>query len=262
MNRTIIIGLIFFNLCAALSFSQTIYMPPSHEVYSFLKRMEARQLLVDYKDAAKPLSRMTLARMLKSLDPRIKEMTRVERETYEFLVTEFKYELLKLAGDIEPSEVRWHLYSTEISKGIMNLDINYRLAKSFLQGDQTNIRTQGVKLYGYAFEDLGFYFNWVDNRETGINVNYNRQHTSMPGVVPNTINISPGNTIFEHNENDVQFTWQVGSFAFSLEKRTVISGDMERTGMLSSPIKLLRIRRSKCESLFQRKSTLSISTEN
>ena len=31
---------------------QSVYVPIQHEVYDFLKRMEARQLLIEYKDAA------------------------------------------------------------------------------------------------------------------------------------------------------------------------------------------------------------------
>ena len=224
MNRNLFIGITMFMLCESLSLAQSIYVPSTHEVYSFLKRMEARQLLIAYKDDAKPLSRMTLAGYMKALELKVGEMTRVERETYEFLVTEFKYELLKLAGDSEPTEVRWHLLSTDLTEGIMNLDINYRLGWTFNKGAQTNYRTQGIKLYGYAFDDIGFYFNWVDSRETGKNVNNNRLNTPDPGVIPNKVEISNNNMIFEHNENDVQFTWQIGSFAFSLEKNVNVWG--------------------------------------
>jgi hypothetical protein len=199
-------------------------MPSSHEVYSFLKRMEARQLLIDYKDAAKPLSRMTLAKMLKSLESQINNMTRMERETFEFLITEFKYELLRLSGDAEPSEIRWHLLSSDVTDGIINLDLNYKLGISFNKGDQTSYRTQGLKFYGYAFNDVGFYFNWIDNRENGKNVNYKRLHTSDPGIVPNKVEISSNNILCEHNESDVQFTWQTGSFTFSIEKNNNIWG--------------------------------------
>jgi hypothetical protein len=106
--------------------------------------MEARQLLVDYKDAAKPLARIEIAKALRKLEASTSLMTRVERETYEFLTTEFKYELLKLEGDQEPSEVRWHLLSGSITEGIINLDINYRYSLSFLKDDRTNVRTQGI----------------------------------------------------------------------------------------------------------------------
>lgn len=224
MNRALLTGIIMFTLLASHALSQDIYLTPSHEVYAFLKRMEARQLLVDYKDAAKPLSRMTLAKMLQALEPKMKEMTRVEQENYAFLVTEFKYELLKLSGDTDPTEVRWHLFSTEVTKGILNLDINYRLGLTYNKGEQTNVRTQGIKMYGYAFDDVGFYFNWVDTRESGKNVNPDRLHTPDTGIVLNRIDATPANTVFEHNENDVQFTWRTGSFTFSLEKNVNVWG--------------------------------------
>jgi hypothetical protein len=224
MNRKILLLIMMFIVYGSFSFAQSIYVPTSHEVYSFLQRMEARQLLMDYKDAAKPLSRMRLAEYLEVLELKVEEMTRVERETYEFLVTEFKYELLKLSGDSEPTEVRWHLLSTDLTEGMLNLDINYRLGWSFNKGDQTNFRTQGIKLYGYAFDEIGFYFNWVDNRETGKNINIGSLHTPEPGVVPNRVDITTANAVFEHNENDVQFTWQTGSFTFSLEKNVNVWG--------------------------------------
>ena len=34
--------------------AQSVYVPVGHESYDFLKRMEARELLADYKDAALP----------------------------------------------------------------------------------------------------------------------------------------------------------------------------------------------------------------
>jgi hypothetical protein len=213
----LILGILFLQFRAP---AQVVYVPVSHEIYSFLTRMQARQLLVDYKDAAKPLSRMTLAKALKSLEPKVNEMTRVERETYDFLVTEFKYELLKLAGDPEPTEMRWHIFSTELTKGILNFDLNYYLARDFDKGGKTNYRTQGLKTYGYVFDKLGFYFNWVDDRETGANINYLREHTPAQGIVPT----KQGEGVLEHSENDAQFTWQIGSVALSLEKNVNVWG--------------------------------------
>lgn len=220
MRRILTVTIIGFTILHSQATGQVVYMPVSHEIYSFLTRMQARQLLVDYKDAAKPLSRMTLAKMLKSLEPKVNEMTRVERETYEFLVTEFKYELLKLAGDPEPTEMRWHVISTELKNGILNFDVNYTLARDFDKGGQTNYRTQGLKTYGYVYDDVGFYFNWVDSRETGANVNYFRENTPSQGVVQSNYTLG----VLEHSENDAQFTWQIGSFALSLEKNINVWG--------------------------------------
>jgi hypothetical protein len=224
MIRTLCIALILSLLVVPKILSQDIYLTPSHEVYDFLKRMEAKRLLVDYKDAAKPLSRMVLAQMLKTLETHVQEMTRVEQETYAFLSTEFKYELLKLSGDSEPTEIRWHLLSTEVTKGILNFDINYRQGRSYTKGEENKYRTQGIKLYGYAFDEIGFYFNWVDSRESGKNINLDRQNTPEPGIILNGGVITPDYSTIDHNENDVQFTWHTGSFTFSLEKNVNVWG--------------------------------------
>ena len=34
--------------------------------------------------------------------------------------------------------------------------------------------SRDLKMYGYAYDNVGFYFNLIDNRETGLNVDYSR----------------------------------------------------------------------------------------
>src|SRR3989338_8458559 len=108
---------LIFCICLASSgpaFSQSTHMPTTHAVYPFLKRMEAKQLLIGYRDAALPLSRRQLAKNLLTLDSKRDSMTRYERREYEFLKEEFQYELTSLQGDPAPSEIRWHLLSQPI----------------------------------------------------------------------------------------------------------------------------------------------------
>ncbi|MGB2869693.1 MAG: capsule assembly Wzi family protein [Bacteroidota bacterium] len=199
---------------ASESRAQSVYLPTSNEIYPFLKRMEARELLEGYRDAAKPFSRIELAQKLQALDSVKSRMTSVERETYEFFKEEFKYELLKLAGDPEPSEIRWHVLSKELEQGIMNIDVNYRLGQTILDGVKTNIRSQGVKLYGYVYDDVGFYFNIVDNRETGKAINFGKTNTPQPGIVPSRTAAD----VLEYDDIDAQLTWRIGRFDFSVEK--------------------------------------------
>ncbi|MBE0558444.1 MAG: hypothetical protein IH628_14550, partial [Proteobacteria bacterium] len=85
-------------LSVALAQGQLIYLPTSHEAYPFLKRLEARQLITDYRDAAKPISRMQVTKLLRSVEPQLNKLTPVERERYEFLRSEFSYEWGLLAG--------------------------------------------------------------------------------------------------------------------------------------------------------------------
>ena len=127
MKKKILVTCIAMILVSIIMQAQAIYLPTSNEVYDFLKRMDAKGYLSNYQDAAKPLSRMYLAKQLKELETFHEVMTSLERATYEFYKTEFNYELLSLAGDPEPSETRWHLFSKEIDQGIINLDIGYAL---------------------------------------------------------------------------------------------------------------------------------------
>ena len=222
---------------------QSVYVPIQHEVYDFLKRMEARQLLIEYKDAARPLSRIQIASAFLILEKHVDEMTRVERETYEFLKTEFNYEILKISGDAEPSETRWHIYSRDLTEGVLNFDINYSLSQMSESSQSTSTRSQGFKTYGYVFNTVGFYFNIVDNLEKGDNVNYSRFNdgkidelwflspvdkdyykrikTPFRGIIPSQV-LSQNQ--IQYDEINAQISWQTGPFTFSLEKMNNVWG--------------------------------------
>jgi hypothetical protein len=223
-------------------YAQSVYVAIGHESYDFLKRMEARQLLTDYKDAALPLSRMQVATYLAALEIKADDMSRVERETFEFLKTEFNYELLKIAGDPQPSETRWHVLSRELTGGIFNLDLDVNLWRKYTDGQLTSDRSPGLKMYGYAFDNVGFYFNLIDNRETGIDVDYSRINenglrnfyalspadrayysrvkSNNRGVIPSRLEKG----WIEYDEENAQFSWQIGSFTLSLEKMNNVWG--------------------------------------
>jgi len=224
-------------------YAQSVYVPLGHEAYDFLKRMEARQLFTDYKDAALPLSRMQVAKYLSALEQKIDEMSSVERETYEFLKTEFNYELLKIAGDPQPSETRWHVYSHEIEQGIINFDLNYGQTFSYATAQPTSDRAVGLKTYGYAFNSVGFYTSIIDYATKGDNLNYSRLNdrqidniywlspedrdyykrvkTQDRGVIPSQLTST---NQYQFDEVNAQFSWQIGAFTLSLEKMNNVWG--------------------------------------
>ncbi len=216
------------SLLAPRAFSQSIYLSTSHEVYPFLKRMEARGFLMEYRDAAKPLSRLVLAKQLKKLEGAIDRMTEVERDEYEFLKGEFSYELGKLEGDLEPSEIRWHLISETFPGGIINLEPNFRIGQTNIGSASDRFRDQGFKLYGYLYDDVGYYLNFVDSREVGGAINVGKVNTPDPGVV---LTKQTDNSI-EYNTTEAQVTFRLGAFNFSLEKMQNIWG-LERNGNLT-----------------------------
>ncbi|RPI03203.1 MAG: hypothetical protein EHM64_12675 [Ignavibacteriae bacterium] len=227
--------------------AQSVYLPASHEVYEFLKRMDAKGYLSNYQDASKPLSRMYLAQQLKELEPSSESMTSLERATYEFYKTEFNYELLSLADDPEPSETRWHLFSKEIDGGIFNFDIGYALTAEKDGGLKNTISTKELKFYGYAFKNVGFYFNFDDNKQWGSNLNYYRTNTPEKGIInsagsvhipPYSLDLiraaDPVTPEVNFDEIDVQLSWQIGAFTFSLEKSNNIWGYGENGNIIFS----------------------------
>jgi len=224
-------------------YAQSVYVVIGHESYDFLKRMEAHQLLTDYKDAALPLSRMQVATYLAALENKVDEMSRVERETFEYLKTEFNYELLKIAGDPQPSETRWHVLSRELTGGIFNLDADVNYWRTYTDGKLTTNTTVGLKTYGYAYDNVGFYFNLDDNHEKGLNISYSRftddQLDHFPGLsstdkayykrvkTPSRgviLSVAGKNDDFQYDETNAQFSWQIGAFTLSLEKMNNIWG--------------------------------------
>ncbi|MCX7983282.1 MAG: hypothetical protein N3A63_00010 [Bacteroidetes bacterium] len=230
--RTLFTYLAVVHVCiTGLLVSQVVYVPPTHEIYKFLKRMESKGYITSYRDAALPLSRKEIAYYLQSLEEQVQYLTNNEKDSYYFFTTEFKYELLLLEGDQEPSEIRWHALTTKLFEGQMNLDPNIWFQWRKEGNEITRIRTLGLKLYGYAYNTVGYYFNIVDNVETGDNLNPKRLYTDEKGIVVSTI---PSPHEFHYDENDVQLTVQVGRVTASIEKISNVWGYGERGSVIFS----------------------------
>ncbi|HLA69390.1 MAG TPA: capsule assembly Wzi family protein [Bacteroidota bacterium] len=210
--------------------SQSVSLPTTHEVYDFFKRVEARGILKDYRDATKPLARKDIARHLLSMDGRLNQLTEVERDTYEYLKSEFSYELGSLGGDPEPTDLRWHLLSLDLHHGVMNLDLNGQLRWDGPKEKTVRYRGQGLRFYGYAFNNVGFSFNFVDYREAGQGMNLGKSDTPDPGIVLTKATQSA----MEYNTTEVQLSFQTGSFRFSLEKMQNVWGYGERGNVILS----------------------------
>ena len=246
MIKRFIISVTILIVFVACSIAQTVYLSTSNEVYDFLKRMEGKGLLVNYQDAAKPLSRLYIAQQLKKLETVLNQMTVLDRSTYDFYTTEFNYELLVLAGDDEPSEIRWHILSHELTGGIINLDFGFIESAEIAGKLKNTLHTKDVRLFGYVFNDVGFYFNIDDNKNWGSNLNYLKLHTPQKGVIPSAGIIKsyswdvtppvPTNHLQEidYDEIDAQLSWRVGAFTFSVEKMNNIWGYGENGNVILS----------------------------
>lgn len=220
MKRRFSSSVIALTLFAGMAGGQTVSLPTTHEVYDFLKRLEARGILHEYRDAFKPLSRMAIARQLATVQSQLDLLTTYERDTYEYLKSEFSYELGSLAGDPDPTDLRWRLLSAKLTDGFMNVDLNARLQWFKSGSESVRLRGQGARLYGYVFRDVGFSFNFVDTREAGNAIDFHKFNSPDPGVVHTRRSAE----VMEYNTTEAQLSWQIGEFSFSLEKMQNVWG--------------------------------------
>ncbi len=187
--------------------------------------MEARQLLHGYLDAAKPLSRLTLAKQLKSLETSVDKLSAVERETYEFLRSEFRDELVRIEDPGAVTDQRQHLLSFDVDEGVGHLDPNVQFINKNVKNESVRTLSFGAKVYGYAFQKLGLYFNFWFNRESGSARDATKQNSPETGVV-----VQRGMPdFFEYNSTDVQLTYQLGAVELSLEKMHNVWGYGQRS---------------------------------
>ena len=210
--------------------AQAVSVPVTHEVYDFLQRMESKHLIHDFRDAARPLSRKLIAEKLLELEPSLDRLTRVERKRYEFLRTEFSYEIGAIAGDPEPTDLRWHLGSYGFRGGILNVDPNFRLSYDKAGDQNVTSRTFGFRTYGYLDRRFGYLFNFQWSRDQGSGINPSRMLTPETGIVPQRIQ----QDFVEYNNTDAQIGVDLDPFELSLEKMQNVWGYGERGSVILS----------------------------
>ncbi|MEX0602956.1 MAG: capsule assembly Wzi family protein, partial [Bacteroidota bacterium] len=129
-----------------------------------------------------------------------------------------------------PTDVRWHLLSTQLTGGVINVDGNLEVRLSGKENDRIRFNGFGAKVYGYAFGNVGYFFNMVTYREKGEGINRTKIHTPDPGII---VARSYGN-VLEYNTTEAQFTIRLGEFDLSLEKMQNVWGSGERGNLIFS----------------------------
>ena len=207
-------------------FAQTVYLPVTHEVYHFLEDMAAKQIIHDYRDAVKPLSRQAIAKFLIQADSLTPKLTAVERDELKFYKEEFYQELKNLAyGDLP--EERWHVYKYESEPTRFSFDV----IGSWTDNHQADAKTlsettNGVSVYGYIGSSVGAYFYYHDSHDGGSYVSsfgtlagsqaMLRPLSPLPAVVSSTPGASP--STFDYDEFYGQVNVDYGFVTLSAEQ--------------------------------------------
>ncbi|MDP1676930.1 MAG: capsule assembly Wzi family protein [Bacteroidota bacterium] len=163
--------------------SQSVYLSATHPIYKYLDKMEAKQVIVGYRDAVKPLSRETIAKFIVQIDTTSMELTQVEQEEQFYYKEEFFQELENI-GYENIIEERWHLYQYKSNPGNFNIDLigGYSYHER-ADGKTTKVTSNGLNAYGYLGKHVGAYFMFRDNSESGSYINSSRPLSPEPAQV-------------------------------------------------------------------------------
>ncbi|MEK6651137.1 MAG: hypothetical protein AABY75_09175 [Bacteroidota bacterium] len=226
--RTVLFVLI---IAVAGASAQSVSVPVRHEVYEFLKKMEARGLVTGYRDIIRPISRLQAAHLLLEVERSASALSDVDLRRLTFFKEEFGDEL----GMTDPSwtEVprRWHPLTFVLDGGVLNVDLNLAFRYTQSQNDWSQRVSNGLRMYGYAFEHFGFAFHFADNREIGTRLDRVRALSPEDGLIVS----KPTATSFEYDFAEVEFTYQTGGLTFALEKIPMWWSTGRRGSLMLSP---------------------------
>jgi len=229
-------------LWSTFVYSQTVYLPATHEVYNFLDKMAAKHIIVGYRDAVKPLSRQSVARFLLQTDSLKNDLTTVEREQLKFYKEEF-YEELKNIGYDREIDGRWHFYNLQSESMRMMIDLVGSASNDHMaNGTVFHTFANGLFAYGYVGNAVGAYFYYHDTHDGGSYVSTLgpqsplRPLSPLTAVVPSasTIGANGTATAYDYDVFNAQVNADFGFVTFTLEQMQNVWGAGENGNIILS----------------------------
>ncbi len=188
--------------------AQIVFEPISNvDIYNFLDRL-AQKGVIEFNDNIRPVSRKYIAEKLKELKKSENHLTLLEKSELEFYLKDFGTEYSFINEDKENSSIvgftlndkevshhigstmfgydnydRWRLFSftSELFKVNLSPVLGIEIGKND-GAKQTHI-WNGISLYGYITDKIGFNFYFRDNKETGDIIDRTKAFTPKTGVI-------------------------------------------------------------------------------
>lgn len=236
MKKIIYLILACCILLTSYSPAQTVYELISNvDIYKFLDRM-AQKGVIEFNDNIRPVSRKYIAEKLEELVKSAKGLTSLENEELAFYIKEYGAELgfldktkkVKSENEETDSSVvssvqidklvffgydshdRWRLfsYSSDLFKVNVSPVLGIEIGKN--DGSKQTHTWNGVSLYGYLTDRIGFSFYFRDNDESADNVDRTKSFTPQTGVV---VAKSTNNSIqYSEVHANISTDWSWGEF--------------------------------------------------
>jgi hypothetical protein len=219
MKRFLFLIIIIF--CTGIN-AQIVYEPLHRDIYEFLSRL-AQKGIIELDDQLKPLTRIYIAEKLIEIIGN-KYLTPLEKEEFEFYKKDFSNEigfiskkpLNKNTGIAEKDEAgRLRLFFHKDS--LFKINISPVLGIKAGTGDSKSLTHfwNGINLYGYAGDYIGFSFDFRDNTENGETIDKFKNFTQVTGVNArtslNTLNYPEDKMEYSEVNTTVSANWSWGN---------------------------------------------------
>ncbi|HTY10777.1 MAG TPA: capsule assembly Wzi family protein [Bacteroidota bacterium] len=223
-------------------YAQTVYLPATHEVYKFLDEMAAKQIIGDYRDAVKPLSRHAIAKFLIRVDSLASQLTAVEQGRLKLYKEEFYQELKSLNSTNLPDE-RWHLYGYQSDPTQVVVDVIGSASENRMaDGKKLSETTNGIFGYGYVGSNVGAYFYYHDSHDGGSYVNSAGTYTGSAASfrpltpLPAAVITNPGASVssFDYDVFNAQVNFDLGFVTLTAEQMQNVWGSGENSNIIQS----------------------------
>jgi hypothetical protein len=219
--------LIFFLiLFSVLSYSQVVYEPLHRDVYNFLGRLSQKSV-IEFNDNIRPLPRKYIAEKLNEASKQIELLTSLEKDELEFFKKDYLFEI-NFISEVKNDSVytgffrkdkvgRLRLFS--FNSQLFKLNLSPILGLKIGSRDKTRLSHlwNGISLYGYVEDYIGYSFDFRDNTEAGEKIDKNKDFTPVTGVHERSSNV-----LANYSENKIEYSevtanislsWNWGSFS-------------------------------------------------
>ena len=188
--------------------AQVVFEPLHRDVYDFLSRL-AQKGIVELNDQIKPLPRIYISEKLLEADCD-KCLTSLEKDELEFYKKDFAnefnflngYLLSKKSGLAEKDSkerIRLFYYSDDLFK--INVSPILGVKAGIRDEERLTHFWNGIYLYGYLGDYIGFSFDFRDNTENGKTIDKFKNFTPVTGV-----NARTDLNIFPYAENKMEYS--------------------------------------------------------
>jgi len=175
MNKVLLlISVVVYFLISNISFSQVEFVPPTHPVYDFLKRMQLMNVIQDYNSSSIPISRHQIADYLKTINEKKNKLNSIDKNILKDFFVEFDYDVNKtvknsygLLNDFNLKEIfndqkqKYLLQYTDTNAAFF-MDANGNVSQRNSTGDSLGkhaitLGEVGFRLRGTLYNTVGFY---------------------------------------------------------------------------------------------------------